>query len=194
MKKLLLSTLAAATMALPSVAHADTIVFDVTGSQSFADFLDAANEVSFLNIGAGSHVTGVAFDVNITAFSPSYLSEARLAFTDSDVTVGVFSTPGVADFMSGTASYSGNTDLVGAGLDFFVGADGLLRLEFNESFTDGVNPDAIWNSGTYTFTYDPAVTGAVPEPATWALLILGFGLIGGAMRARRKTNVTVTYA
>lgn len=27
---------------------------------------------------------------------------------------------------------------------------------------------------------------AVPEPGTWALLVLGFGAIGGAMRARRK--------
>jgi len=28
--------------------------------------------------------------------------------------------------------------------------------------------------------------GAVPEPATWAMLVLGFGTIGGAMRSRRK--------
>lgn len=31
---------------------------------------------------------------------------------------------------------------------------------------------------------------AVPEPATWALLILGFGTIGGAMR-RRQTKVAL---
>ncbi len=28
-------------------------------------------------------------------------------------------------------------------------------------------------------------TGAVPEPASWALLIAGFGLVGGALRRRR---------
>jgi hypothetical protein len=27
----------------------------------------------------------------------------------------------------------------------------------------------------------------VPEPATWAMMILGFGLIGGAMRRRIRT-------
>ncbi len=32
--------------------------------------------------------------------------------------------------------------------------------------------------------------GAVPEPATWAMMLLGFGLMGGALRyGRRKTTV-----
>lgn len=34
---------------------------------------------------------------------------------------------------------------------------------------------------------------AVPEPGTWAMMILGFGLVGAAMR-RRKTAVSVSYA
>lgn len=34
---------------------------------------------------------------------------------------------------------------------------------------------------------------AVPEPATWAMMILGFGLIGGAVRSR-KANVTTRVA
>ena len=38
-------------------------------------------------------------------------------------------------------------------------------------------------------------TGAVPEPSTWAMLILGFFGVGAAIRsARRKQNVTVSYA
>ena len=32
---------------------------------------------------------------------------------------------------------------------------------------------------------------AIPEPATWAMLITGFGLIGGAARRRRQPVVTV---
>ncbi len=39
-----------------------------------------------------------------------------------------------------------------------------------------------------------AARGAVPEPATWAFMILGFGAIGGAMRRQRKANVKVSYA
>lgn len=40
------------------------------------------------------------------------------------------------------------------------------------------------------------ITGSVPEPATWAMMMLGFGLIGGAIRStRRKPQVTkVTFA
>lgn len=34
------------------------------------------------------------------------------------------------------------------------------------------------------------LTAAVPEPATWAMLILGFGVIGGTMRARRFTKLS----
>lgn len=33
------------------------------------------------------------------------------------------------------------------------------------------------------------IAGAVPEPATWAMLILGFGVIGGAMRTRQQAKV-----
>ncbi|WP_235913335.1 PEPxxWA-CTERM sorting domain-containing protein [Croceibacterium salegens] len=40
-----------------------------------------------------------------------------------------------------------------------------------------------------------ATIGAVPEPATWALLLLGFMGIGGALRsAKRKQRVSVSYA
>lgn len=40
-------------------------------------------------------------------------------------------------------------------------------------------------SGTLAFT-------AVPEPATWAMMVGGFGLVGGAMRRRRVQGKIVT--
>lgn len=39
------------------------------------------------------------------------------------------------------------------------------------------------------------VSAPVPEPSTWAMLVLGFGAIGGAMRSRRTAkSVRVNYA
>ena len=46
-------------------------------------------------------------------------------------------------------------------------------------------------SGTLAFA---AATAAVPEPATWALMIGGFGIAGGALRRRQRQTVRVAYA
>ena len=35
---------------------------------------------------------------------------------------------------------------------------------------------------------------AVPEPATWAMLMLGFGAMGAAMRRRTQVTMRVRYA
>lgn len=45
-------------------------------------------------------------------------------------------------------------------------------------------------SGQLTFT----PTAAVPEPATWAMMLLGFAATGVALRRRRKDQVRVRYA
>ena len=39
-------------------------------------------------------------------------------------------------------------------------------------------------------TFDINPPAAVPEPASWAMMLGGFGLTGGAMRSRRKTAVS----
>ena len=39
-----------------------------------------------------------------------------------------------------------------------------------------------------------AVTGAVPEPATWGMMILGFGVMGVAVRRRAKVRTNVSFA
>ena len=39
--------------------------------------------------------------------------------------------------------------------------------------------------------FDVGGTGAVPEPASWAMLIAGFGLTGAAMRRRRRVTAAV---
>lgn len=66
-----------------------------------------------------------------------------------------------------------------------TGTDTLSTLYFGVG--DGIFSD---NSGFFTVTI-----GAVPEPATWAMLILGFLGTGFALRRRNeKVRQTVTYA
>lgn len=72
---------------------------------------------------------------------------------------------------------------------------------------NGTNPNGAWSlyiddfasgdfgslaSATLSITTS-GVAAAVPEPATWTMMIGGFGLVGGAMRRRRATSA-VTYA
>jgi hypothetical protein len=57
-----------------------------------------------------------------------------------------------------------------------------------------LNFDVLGNLGYQSTTaqiYLQAI--GVPEPATWALMIAGFGFVGGAMRRRARTT-SVTYA
>ena len=56
------------------------------------------------------------------------------------------------------------------------------------SLTGGPNGRA--GGAAYAFNADLGYdlrSGGVPEPASWALMIVGFGLTGGAMRRRRQT-------
>jgi len=52
------------------------------------------------------------------------------------------------------------------------------------------------NGGTFVAyaTFSAIPSGAVPEPATWAMMLLGFGVIGFAMRKRSTVRTTVSYA
>lgn len=45
----------------------------------------------------------------------------------------------------------------------------------------------------WAFVSSSDATAPVPEPATWAMIIVGLGAIGGTMRYRRR-RMTVTYA
>jgi hypothetical protein len=172
-------------------AFAVPFVVNVAGVQSFGAPGAAGNTIFTLNVGAGSRITGIAYDVNLTAYTPSYLSEIGLYFSDSAQSTGVYFTPGFEDLNPGTGNYADSASLIDLGLDFTVGADGLLRLEFFEDFNDSaVSPDGTWNFGTITFDVtgdnvpvDPGTD--IPEPATGMLMGAGLALMGFMARRRR---------
>ncbi|WP_108811312.1 PEPxxWA-CTERM sorting domain-containing protein [Sphingorhabdus sp. Alg231-15] len=71
-------------------------------------------------------------------------------------------------------------------LDFYIDGGGSNGDSFRNIYTPNVLAQV------------SSLAGAVPEPATWAFMIFGFGAIGGALRSngrrQRKANVKVSYA
>lgn len=62
---------------------------------------------------------------------------------------------------------------------------------FAFSISDAVNGNGITGTTYWAAFNDIATSGgsAAPEPASWAMMLGGFGLVGGAMRSRRKVAV-----
>lgn len=121
---------------------------------------------------------------------------------------------GSADGFGGIAlippsGFAGNDNLLFPGSDpllsgsgFSFSAGGLLGNIFYSSdlstyllFGSANDTTGLLGFGTFSITpvTDPGVP-AVPEPGTWALMLLGFGFVGAAMRRQRRANVTVSYA
>lgn len=73
--------------------------------------------------------------------------------------------------VSGSTGFSGNGEVHGV-------------LKFSGSFTSLSFDDSSENWHGYQIG-----VGNVPEPASWALMIVGFGMVGAAAR-RRRTAVT----
>jgi hypothetical protein len=163
--------------------------FDVSGIFSYDGIGAAINERRAIALAPNATLVGIGWDVLLFADSPSWLSEMVVSFGSTSTEYIVFLTPGVGDNFPGTQFYSsgGIVDLVGLGLDFSVDADGLLRLEFFEDFVDFPGDwDGIWQQGNLSLRYVVPGEGVIPEPATWAMMIAGFGLVGVAARRRRK--------
>ena len=103
------------------------------------------------------------------------------------------------------------------GVDFFPGSatqviyslevrdagNNLLAAMAGDATPGSFNPNTAYFAGPLFFRFSntsgglvidnvvvdviAAGAGGVPEPATWALMILGFGAVGGAMRRRRRS-------
>ncbi len=152
---------------------------DLAGIQSWDAAGSPLNHRLSLYIGANTTVTAIGWDnVVIQTAGDSWLSEARINFLNSPI--GLNLAPGTANGFSGTGGpYTSNGLLDLASIDptfpFQVGADGMLNLEFFESFDDITGaPDAVWLSGTLMINY----------PAPGSLAVMMAGLTFAARRRR----------
>lgn len=130
--------------------------------------------------------------VLIEAGSALRLQSFRLAQVDSDDTIRIFGVN--ADGSLESLGFSGAIVGGGTGFTWTPTSGGRGTIAFNPelapfnrfvvtSFIDGTN--AVGQGFQIR-----SITAAVPEPATWAMMIGGFGVVGAASR-RRRTQVSV---
>jgi hypothetical protein len=153
---------------------------------------------------AGTRIPGIGFDV-----SPDLLLAPSSTGIFDNAQLGGFT----ASFISETCFWVGGGSCPqgagGNGIDIGQTAGGSLTLNFAAApasvtltnFLDryqsiGPNDGSAVGQGTEGPIRNPGPFGSpVPEPATWAMMMLGFAFIGGAMRRRTaKQTLRVTYA
>jgi PEP-CTERM motif len=216
MKKIILLA-AVAALALPSVANATTFantsdsqiiyfgapdttsygqVFSAPGGslQSWTFFTaDPSTDGAKLVIANwdGNKAVGPALYQGLTstnsasgAFTAHTYSGINLALTAATSYIAYLTVAGVANPTPEVAVSGSNTSPLGGGFRYL-----------NSSLADPLTLNNNWSAWVvpnmqYSATF--GVSAAVPEPAAWAMMIAGFGLVGGAMRKRAK--VSVSYA
>ena len=196
MKKLVLSCLLAAFAGL-STAHASIICLAPTGTTAGSVQITAPITFTITTPGnLGGFVLdewvtsdggdnsanlspNLAFSVNGIAASNVYGFHDNLNSTASNITAN----DGYFYYVSGTttALAVGNTVTLLAGT-YTIPAVANFNVQANQTFTG--NMFVINSSGSAL----SGATSAVPEPSTWALLVVGAGLLGFVTLRRRNAR------
>lgn len=142
-----------------------------------------STSVGISNLGAFSPTLSHCFQppLSTTAPTPFDLGEFSFDFGAGDTLLGTYS--GFLTFVSPGVFAVTQTHVVTGGTGFYLGASGGFDSSGTLSFPNG-RPTA-----AQTFSGFLNVPNAVPEPGTWAMLILGFGMIGAALRGRSNAAV-----
>ena len=167
------------------------------GAQAFQHNFTATN---FNNWSGGAipveSVTG-SFGINwnptTRAFSLASLTleiaGARYDVTNSNIQLVNTSNSRLPNFLIGG---NANGSSMGGGTnDFMLAYISATRSIMDFSYTTAGTRGSYITTSVQMLPFGPITSGpaAVPEPATWAMMIGGFGLVGGAMR-RRATRIS----
>ncbi|MFL6760111.1 PEPxxWA-CTERM sorting domain-containing protein [Sphingomonas sp.] len=181
MRKLVLATAAAAAMASASGANA-AITLGSTGQLSgsstsvtsaITDNVNNPNAMTFTTNNAAAGVGTSFFDFLESYASTGVFSVTTSTFPSSSVTL--------FNVLTGQPVYA-STVATQAGSGYSLNLTTSLAANTWYRFTYTANMATPGNlAGTANF-----YVATVPEPATWALMLLGFGGMGFALRRRRR--------
>jgi hypothetical protein len=162
-----------------------------------------------VQIGGGGVYT---YDVAIYDGGPGAFTLENLPFTAKSITFDLsrIHTSTLCDILKPQTCIDANKigasayDTLGNLLGSFITTDGFASYRFvsdlgigrvawiGSTANDGRSYPQYYGNGSLLSNL--VIDSAVPEPATWSLMIAGFGMIGGATRYRRNRTARVTSA
>jgi hypothetical protein len=153
--------------------------------------------VAGLGFGNNSYSLKLSSDtpVNYFGFWLSALDAGNvLEFYDQGTLLGSFTPTDVIALVGNSGPYFGNPNNGQNGgqpyvfVNFFKQTGGFDEIVFRQT-----DPGAGYESDNHTVGWWTSQGGnpvpGIPEPATWAMLIAGFGMIGAASRRRGRSNI-----
>lgn len=169
---------AAALCAVAAPAFADPVPpasppMAAAGDYAFNYLAGSYNGNGTLTVGTSgtiTAITGTANGSSILGLS-TYAGADNLLYDGSNGTSAWFDFSGLSFSISGNSFGIGNT----GGGDYGI--------------TDMVSNPSGGCCGSHPLQLNISAIPAVPEPATWAMMLVGFAGIGVAMRGRRRQNV-----
>jgi hypothetical protein len=177
MRRLIYAAVGAATLATASIANSTVIVNSSTGVDLPTILTSNGATQSTIVWGqdltnSGSFNGSIDFSNNLSGlYSIIVSSSTPGAVVDALSLAGILGT-------SGTYSSTGSTNSISLLVPFAGSGD------YRVSFGGTAPPNGAAVTGNLTFQIV-----AVPEPATWTMLVLGFGAVGFVMRRRRRPTM-----
>ena len=167
------------------VSYSGSVLFSQLNNTGTDYWIDSGYTQGVVNRPVGTDLIAIDGGGTKTITFGKAVKDVYIAFTSWNGNTSLFSAPftvvsqGCGFWGCGTFGVNGTND------GFFGNGEVHGVLKFSGTFTSLSFTDSTENWHGLTIGIDSVAGAGIPEPASWALLIAGFGLTGAAMRRRR---------